>query len=238
LAAVNAPPPPAPPSKGVPPQTASSPKKLSVSGGVFHGSATKKVQPAYPAIARAARAKGAVQVEVTISERGEVINAQAISGHPMFREAALQAAKQWRFKPTELSGKPVKTQGIITFNFDTGNNTAPDQDVPITPLTEAQFKQQLRDKLHPAVIAVIERLKNKDVKPGAEELKFTRDGKAEIQVWLTDKSAETLEQLKKLGFEAILDPQSSKLIIGRLPIERLEALAELPAVRYIAPQTK
>jgi hypothetical protein len=76
------------------------------------------------------------------------------------------------------------------------------------------------------------------VKPGAEELKFTRDGKAEIQVWLADKSAETIEQLKKLGFEAILDPQSSKLIIGRLPIERLAALAEIPAVRYVAPQTK
>jgi hypothetical protein len=69
-------------------------------------------------------------------------------------------------------------------------------------------------------------------------LKFTRDGKAEIQVWLADKSAETIEQLKKLGFEAILDPQSSKLIIGRLPIERLAALAEIPAVRYVAPQTK
>jgi hypothetical protein len=96
----------------------------------------------------------------------------------------------------------------------------------------------LRAKLHQAVIAVIERLNNKDAKPGAEELKFTRDGKAEIQVWLIDKSAETINQLKKLGFETLLDPQSSKLIIGRLPVEKLAALVELPAVRYIAPQTK
>jgi hypothetical protein len=44
--------------------------------------------------------------------------------------------------------------------------------------------------------------------------------------------------LKKLGFEAILDPQSSKLIIGRLSVNKLAALAELPAVRYIAPQMK
>ena len=133
---------------------------------------------------------------------------------------------------------PVKTQGVITFNFDLGKATEPNATVPLTPLTEEQFKQQLRAKLHPAVIAVIERLKNKDAKPGAEELKFTRDGKAEIQVWLTDKSAETIEQLKQLGFEVILDPQSSKLIIGRLPVEKLAALAELPAARYIAPQTK
>jgi hypothetical protein len=108
----------------------------------------------------------------------------------------------------------------------------------MTPLTEEQFKQRLLAKLHPAVAAVIERLKNKDTKPGAEELKFTSDGKAEIQVWLTDKSAETIGQLKKLGFETLLDPQSSKLIIGRLPVEKLAALVELPAVRYIAPQTR
>jgi Ca-activated chloride channel family protein len=231
------PPPPPPPSKGVPPQASLDPN-LAVSGGVLQGSATRKVQPAYPALARAARAQGAAQVQITVSESGEVIDARVIGGHPMFRDAALQAAKQWRFKPTELSGVPVKTQGVITFNFDPDKNATLSETVPMTQLTEEQFKQQLRAKLHPAVIAVIERLRNKDAKSSAEELRFTRDGKAEIQVWLMDKSAETIEQLKKLGFEAILDPQSSKLIIGRLPVEKLAALAELPAVRYIAPQTK
>jgi len=217
---------------------AASPKKLSVSGGVLQGKATRKVQPAYPPIAKSASVKGAVQIQVTISESGEVMNAQTISGHPMLREAALQAAKQWRFKPTELSGVPVKTQGVITFNFDSGKTATPSETVSMTPLTEEQLKQRLLAKLHPEVAAVIERLKNKDEKPGAEELKFTRDGKAEIQVWLTDKSAETIGQLKKLGFETLLDPQSSKLIIGRLPVEKLAALVELPAVRYIAPQTR
>src|SRR5262249_53633108 len=103
---------------------------------------------------------------------------------------------------------------------------------------EEQINRQLLAKLHPSVATVIERLKNKDAKPGAEELKFAPDGKAEIQVWLVDKSAATIEQLKKLGFEVILDPQSSKVIIGRLPIEKLAALAELPVVKYVSPQTK
>src|SRR4029453_14093680 len=232
------PPPPPQPSKGVTPQTALSPKKLTVSGGVLQGKATRKVQPAYPPIAKSARAQGAVQIQVTISESGEVMNAQAISGHPMLREAALQAAKQWRFKPTEISGVPVKTQGLLTFNFVQGKTAMPGESVSMTPLPEEQFKQRLLAKLHPAVAAVIERLNNKEAKPGAEELKFMRDGKAEIQVWPTDKSAETIGQLKKLAFETLLDPQSSKLIIGRLPVEKLAALVELPAVRYIAPQTK
>ncbi len=72
--------------------------------------------------------------------------------------------------------------------------------------------------------------------PGADETKFIHDGKAEIQIWLTDKSEETLAKLKELGFEVVLDPKTATLIIGRLPIERLEALAELKFVRYVAPQ--
>lgn len=108
-----------------------------------------------------------------------------------------------------------------------------------TPLSaEEQQKLRLLSKLHPSIAAMIERLKNKGAKPSAEELKFTRDGKAEIQVWLTDKSAAAIERLKKLGFDVILDPQSSKVIIGRLPVEKLAALAELDVVKYIAPQTR
>jgi Ca-activated chloride channel family protein len=103
---------------------------------------------------------------------------------------------------------------------------------------EEQKRRQMLSKLHPSIAAVVERLKNKDAKPSAEESKFTRDGKAEIQVWLADKSAATIEQLKKLGFEVILNPQSSKVIIGRLPVEKLAALAELTVVKYVAPQTK
>jgi protein TonB len=83
----------------------------------LQGSAIKKPAPAYPPIAKAARAAGAVQVQVTISEDGRVIDAQVVSGHPLLRDAAVQAARQWVFKPTELSGVPVKVQGVLTFNF-------------------------------------------------------------------------------------------------------------------------
>lgn len=115
----NAPPPPPPPPTPPPPTPTPTPvpKEIKVSGGVLQGSAIRKVQPPYPPIAKAARAQGAVQVQVTISENGRVMGAQVISGHPLLREAALQAARQWVFKPTELSGVPVKVQGVLTFNF-------------------------------------------------------------------------------------------------------------------------
>ncbi|MBS1788568.1 MAG: energy transducer TonB [Acidobacteria bacterium] len=97
--------------------TLDAPKRISVSGGTIQGSAIKRVQPTYPSVAKAAKASGAVQVQITISEEGKVIDAVAISGHPLLRDAALEAARQWEFKPTELSGKPVKVQSTLTFNF-------------------------------------------------------------------------------------------------------------------------
>jgi hypothetical protein len=82
---------------------------------------------------------------------------------------------------------------------------------------------------------VIERLKNNKTEVSVEEAKFVRDGKAEIRIILADKSAETLAELKRLGFVLILDPHSSKFVIGRLPIEKLAALAGLSSVKYVAP---
>ena len=88
-----------------------------VSGGVLAGKAIERPQPVYPQMARAAGIEGAVVVEVTVGEKGDVIAAHAVSGHPLLRDAAVQAARGWRFTPTVLSGKPVKVIGTITFNF-------------------------------------------------------------------------------------------------------------------------
>lgn len=104
-------------------------------------------------------------------------------------------------------------------------------------LSPAEKKRAaLEARLHPSILAVVDRLKNKTAAAGADEAKFIREGKAEVQVWLTDKSAESLAALKELGFEVVLDPKSAKLVIGRLSVERLEALAELSFIRYVSPQ--
>jgi TonB family protein len=123
-------------------------KKLTVSGGVLQGKAIHKVQPPYPPIAMAARASGAVQVQVTISTTGEVLEANVISGHPLLRDAALQAARRWLFKPTELSGVPVKIQGILTFNFTLSEEPFPpfgaaSRDMKVSTNTERLAKQMI-----------------------------------------------------------------------------------------------
>lgn len=75
------------------------------------------VKPEYPAAARAVGATGAVNVQVTINELGYVISAQAVSGHPLLRSAAVKAAKGSKFRMTFLEGIPVKVTGIIVYNF-------------------------------------------------------------------------------------------------------------------------
>ena len=89
-----------------------------ISGGVLNGKAISKPAPPYPAVAKAARASGVVVVQITVDENGRVISASAVSGHPLLRQAAQQAAHQARFSPTLLSGQPVKVTGTITYNFN------------------------------------------------------------------------------------------------------------------------
>lgn len=93
------------------------PRIQRVSGGVLAGKATRKPQPEFPESARAAGVEGLVVVEVTVSEVGDVQSARAVSGHPLLRDAAVQAARGWAFQPTKIQGYPVKVIGTITFVF-------------------------------------------------------------------------------------------------------------------------
>jgi TonB family protein len=113
--------PPAPP----PPQTGpassnarSTARNQNVSGEVLQGAAIAKPQPAYPRGAAQFKASGPVEVQVTISEKGRVTAAKAISGHPMLRKAAEDAARRWEFNPTTVNGVPMETQLVLTFVFN------------------------------------------------------------------------------------------------------------------------
>lgn len=100
-----------------PPKPTPKPVPKTISGGVLNGKAVSLPKPSYPQIARAAKASGTVVVQVTIDESGRVVSASAISGHPLLKAAAVQAAYGARFSPTLLSGQPVKVTGTINYNF-------------------------------------------------------------------------------------------------------------------------
>lgn len=88
-----------------------------VSTGSLNTRATRRVVPAYPQIARNAAAEGIVRVYVTVDERGNVSEIARSEGPTLLRGAAEDAARRWKFSPTQVAGKPVRLTGFIEFNF-------------------------------------------------------------------------------------------------------------------------
>jgi TonB family protein len=84
---------------------------------IIPAKALKKLQPVYPETARNNNISGSVVVEVTINEKGKVIKGEAVSGPLHLIQAAIDAAKRWKFEPATANGKPLQTTTRITFNF-------------------------------------------------------------------------------------------------------------------------
>jgi TonB family protein len=103
--------PPEPWTRGLPPNMAP------ITGGVLNGKAISLPAPRYPEEARSTRAAGTVKVRILVGEKGNVLEAEAISGPSELREAATKAAMKARFSPTQLMGQPVKVSGVIVYNF-------------------------------------------------------------------------------------------------------------------------
>jgi TonB family protein len=93
------------------------PKRIRVSPGIVTGLLMKKVQPQYPEDAKQERVQGEVVMKAEIDEAGNVEKLSLISGDPLLAPAALEAVKQWKYKPYVLDGQPVKVETQVTVNF-------------------------------------------------------------------------------------------------------------------------
>jgi hypothetical protein len=109
-------------------------------------------------------------------------------------------------------------------------------DPTLVPRPDESPYAKLRPKLHPSVFTIVERVAKKEALSAADEGGFVRNGKAEVQIFLTEKTDVVMTKLKELGFEVVLDVKTSNLIIGRLAIDKLEQLADQEFVKYISPQ--
>ncbi len=93
------------------------PQRVRVSQGVSQGLLIHQVKPSYPALARQARIQGTVVLQAVIGKDGNIQNLKVVSGHPMLAPAALEAVKQWKYKPYYLNGEPVEVDTTINVNF-------------------------------------------------------------------------------------------------------------------------
>jgi protein TonB len=96
------------------------PQKARVSSGVMAGNLVNKVNPQYPMIAKQARITGSVVLQATISKSGAIENLKVVSGHPMLINAAMDAVRQWKYKPYFLNGEAVEVETTVTVNFTMG----------------------------------------------------------------------------------------------------------------------
>lgn len=97
-----------------PPKPVAHPSRIS---HMMEGNLVYKVQPVYPPLARSARIQGSVLLRASISRSGTIENLNVISGHPMLVGAALDAVRQWRYRPYILNDEPVEVETQVTVNF-------------------------------------------------------------------------------------------------------------------------
>jgi protein TonB len=93
------------------------PQRVRVSQGVSAGLLVRRVNPNYPPLARQARISGQVVLRAVISKDGSIENLTLVSGHPMLAPAAIDAVKQWKYRPYLLNGEPVEVDTEVLVNF-------------------------------------------------------------------------------------------------------------------------
>ncbi len=84
---------------------------------MMEGNLIYRVQPRYPLLAIQTRTQGTVLLRAVISKQGTIENLQLISGHPLLVPAAMDAVRQWRYRPYVLNDEPVEVETEVTVKF-------------------------------------------------------------------------------------------------------------------------
>jgi len=94
------------------------PRVVRISAGIAAPRLVRRVDPAYPAVAAAARITATVQLEAEVDARGQVTRVSVERGHALFDDAAIEAVRQWRYQPLLLNGEPTGFVLTVTVRFD------------------------------------------------------------------------------------------------------------------------
>jgi protein TonB len=106
--------------QGGPKVKVAAPQKVSISSGIAVGLLIQRTPPVYPQMAKQARVSGTVVIQATISKGGTIENLHVVNGPAMLRQAALDAVKNWRYRPYLLSGQPVEVETTVNVTFALG----------------------------------------------------------------------------------------------------------------------
>lgn len=197
------------------------------------------VRPTLSNEAVAAKARGKVDVDISIDRDGTVTSATADRGDKQLREAAVTAAKLTRFGPTVVDGFAVRVTGTITYEFKEGGVI----DIFLKKMKAEPLNDEDRRaaamaaKMHFWIYDLAMRLERGSGEPSANEASFVRDGIASVRVELGTRSASAVASLRAAGLE-ITGEAGRNAVVGRVPLAKLGSLAAIEAVTLITPVSK
>ncbi|MGA8075138.1 MAG: TonB family protein [Candidatus Acidiferrales bacterium] len=99
------------------PETTVDKRQVTIVNSIQEAKLVVRIQPVYPLLARQAHISGTVELRAIIAANGSVMHLEVISGNALLARAAVEAVKQWRYRPTVLNGQPVEVQTFITVKF-------------------------------------------------------------------------------------------------------------------------
>ena len=222
------------------------PTAETISKGLISGNVISLPKPTIPDLAKAANAGGALNVQITIDETGNVIFAKAVSGNPLLRQAAEKAAMNAKFSPSRISEKPVQVTGVITYDFqnteikssveEIREQTEEEKAETAKFLAEKKRRENLAEKLHVWLFDSIYKPENSVFK--AEDAdKFISNGKAKLRIVFAKKTSEAIAKLKAAGFEVISE-KDGKSVFGKIEMNKIVELSEIGEVKYILPNIR
>ncbi|HEX8265263.1 MAG TPA: TonB family protein, partial [Pyrinomonadaceae bacterium] len=189
------------------------------------------IKPEYTEAAKRARAAGTINVRIKIDESGKVTEAKAVFGNPLLRVAAEQAARETKFAPASVAGRPVKVIGTLVYHFKRGTGVDSISAFGMRAAPQPPAEKRLiavESRLHPKIA---ELLKNPTAKTDP-----ANGGKAEIIVQLKTLNPQTIAVLKTLGLEISRELPNLKAVVGKISTVKLAALAEMKSIVFISPK--
>jgi TonB family protein len=166
-----------------------SPQHVQVAGSVTEGLLLTKTPPVYPPIARQARIQGTVVLAALISKEGSVEKLTLMSGHPMLAQAAIDAVKQWKYKPYLLNGEPVEVDTEIRVIFTL---SPPEPPTPANATPDAQTDGVAGPGPKP----------EESVGPGGKPLYHRGEGTSDPKI-ISQVDPEYSEAARQAGFQGI-----------------------------------
>jgi len=133
------------------------PARIKLGGQVLAAKLISQPQPEYPPLARQTHIEGRVVLHVIISVDGTMKEVTVVSGHPLLVQSALDAVRQWRYKPTLLNDKPAEVDGTVTVDFKLAPSASPSSLSPDSAVTLKQ-EQDALSGIDPETAADIRRL--------------------------------------------------------------------------------